>query len=80
MKENFIREIFYYKHYFFEFFNELNEDVQKKFNWTLELIEKIDLVPKKYFQHMTGTVGLYEIRVEVGSNIFSPESFRDRFF
>lgn len=77
MEQNFIREIFYYKHYFLEFFNELNEDVQKKFNWTLELIARIDRVPKKYFQHMTGTVGLYEIRVEVGSNIFRAFAFFD---
>ena len=77
MEQNFIREIFYYKHYFLEFFDELSEDVQKKFNWTLELIATIDRVPKKYFQHMTGTVGLYEIRVEVGSNIFRAFAFFD---
>jgi len=47
----------------------LNEEVQKKFNWTLQLIATIDRVPKKYFQHMEGTVGLFEIRVEVGGNI-----------
>jgi hypothetical protein len=74
----FIREIFYYRHYFLEFFNELNEDVQKKFNWTLELIATVERVPKKYFQHMTGTVGLYEIRVEVGSNIFRAFAFFDQ--
>jgi phage-related protein len=74
----FIREIFYYRHYFLEFFNELNEDVQKKFNWTLELIATLERVPKKYFQHMTGTVGLYEIRVEVGSNIFRAFAFFDQ--
>lgn len=77
MGQNFIREIFYYKHYFLEFFNELNEDVQKKFNWTLELIATLDRVPIKYFQHMTGTVGLFEIRVEVGSNIFRAFAFFD---
>ncbi len=77
MEQTFIREISYYKHYFLEFFDELNEDVQKKFNWTLELIATIDHVPKKYFQHMTGTVGLYEIRVEVGSNIFRAFAFFD---
>ena len=78
MKQNFIRHIFYYKHYFLEFFNELTEEVKKKFNWTLELIATIDHVPKKYFQHMEGTVGLYEIRVEVGSNIFRAFAFFDK--
>ena len=43
----------------------------------MELIATIDRVPKKYFQHMEGTIGLYEIRVEVGSNIFRAFSFFD---
>ncbi len=77
MGQNFIRHIFYYKHYFLEFFNQQTEDVQRKFNWTLELIATIDHVPKKYFQHIEGTVGLYEIRVEVGSNIFRAFAFFD---
>ena len=34
-------------------------------------------VPKKYFQHMEGTVGIYEIRVEVGTNIFRAFAFFD---
>ena len=75
MEQNFIRNIFYYKRYFLDFFNELTEDVQKKFNWTLELIATIDRVPKKYFQYMED--GIYEIRVEVGSNIFRVFSFFD---
>ena len=77
MGQNFIRHIFYYKQYFLEFYNEQTEDVQRKFNWTFELIATIDHVPKKYFQHMEGTVGLYEIRVEVGSNIFRVFAFFD---
>ena len=75
MEQNFIRNIFYYKRYFLDFFNELTEDVQKKFNWTIELIATIDRVPKKYFQYMED--GIYEIRVEVGSNIFRVFSFFD---
>ena len=51
--------------------------MQKKFNWTLQLIATIDRVPAKYFQHMEGTEGLYEIRVEVGSNIFRAFAFFD---
>jgi phage-related protein len=72
-----IRSIFYYKHYFLEFYNAQAADVKKKFNWTLELMERTNHVPKKFFQHMTGTVGLYEIRVELGSNIYRAFSFFD---
>jgi phage-related protein len=66
-----IREIFYYKNYYLDFFETLRPEVRKKFNWTLGLIETLDKIPKKYFEHLTGTKGIYEIRVEVGSDIFS---------
>ena len=71
------RKIFYYKHYYLEFFNKLSEDVQKKFNCTLELIATIKQVPGKYFKHVEGTQGIYEIRVEVDGNIFRAFAFFD---
>lgn len=77
MASNTIRNIFYYKHYFLEFYNARTEDVRRKFDWTLQLIETTDRVPRKFFQHMEGAVGLYEIRVEVGSNIYRAFSFFD---
>jgi phage-related protein len=76
--QHFIREIFYYKRHFLSFYNAQTEDVQKKFDWTFELIATIDRVPQKYFQHMEGTAGIYEIRVEVGSNIFRAFAFFDQ--
>ena len=60
------------------FFEELKPEVKKKFNWTLQLIATIDRVPDKYFKHLTGTDGLYEIRVEVGSDIYRVFSFFDK--
>lgn len=51
---------------------------KKKIEWTLNLLRTIDRVPKKYFEHMTNTDGLFEIRVEVGSNIFRIFSFFDK--
>jgi hypothetical protein len=40
--------------------------VQKKIEWTLNLIQITQKVPEKYFKHLEGIKGLYEIRVEVG--------------
>ena len=77
MEQNFIRNIFYYKRFYLDFFENQTKDVKKKFNWTLQLIATIDRVPVKYFQHMEGTEGLYEIRVEVGSNIYRAFAFFD---
>jgi len=72
------REIFYYKNYYLDFFEKLKPEVKKKFNWTLQLITTIDRVPEKYFKHLTGTTGLYEVRVEVVSNIYRVFCFFDK--
>ena len=77
MNMDFVRKIFYYKRYYLDFFESLNKDVKKKFNWTLKLIATLDRVPTKYFQHIKKSTGLYEIRVEVGSNIYRVFSFFD---
>ena len=42
----------------------------KKIVWTLELIEDIDQVPETYLKHLTGTDGLYEVRVSISSNVY----------
>ena len=78
MKEKTIRNIFYYKDYYLNFLQTLKPEVRKKFNWTLQLISEIEFVPEKYFKHMTGTSGLFEIRVEVESDIFRVFSFFDK--
>lgn len=78
MQENFIRDILYYDDYYLNFYNGLKPEVKKKFNWTLELIATIERVPEKYFKHITGSTGLYEVRVEVGSDIFRVFSFFDK--
>ena len=72
------RHVFYYKDYYLNFFEKLKPEVQKKFNWTLQIIETLDRVPEKYFKHMTNTTGLFEIRVEYGSNIYRVFSFFDK--
>jgi phage-related protein len=78
MGERNIRNIFYYKNYYLDFFNTLDEDVQKKLNWTLKLIATAERIPVKYFKHIENSTGLYEIRIEAGSNIFRVFSFFDK--
>jgi len=53
------------------------KEVQKKFNWTLELIMTLERIPSKYFSHIEDTDGLYEIRVEAGNNILRVFCFFD---
>lgn len=74
----FVREIFYFKNYYLDFFNELKPEVKMKFNWTLQLIATTKRVPQKYFRHITNSKGIYEIRVEAGSDIYRVFSFFDK--
>jgi phage-related protein len=78
MDEKYIRNIFYYKNYYLDFFKTLDIEVKKKFNWTLKLIATVDRIPVKYFKHLENTTGLYEVRVEFGGNIFRVFSFFDK--
>ena len=78
MAQNFIRNIFYYRQYYPDFFETLRPEIQIKFNWTLGLIATLERVPVKFFKHIEGTDGIYEIRVEVRSEIFRVFSFFDK--
>ena len=78
MNGKFIREVIYYEDYYLEFFNAQKEDDKKKFNCTLQLISIQDRIPEKYVKHITGSDGIFEVRVEVGSDIFRVFSFFDK--
>ena len=65
-----VRQIIYFKDYFLDFFNEQTEKVKEKIDHVLFVVTVADRIPKKFFDHITGTEGLYEIRVEFQSNIY----------
>jgi len=78
VKEKKYRSIFYYKNYYLDFFNTIDYEVQKKFNWTLKLIATVDRVPVKYFKHIKDSSGLFKIRIEFESNTYRVFSFFDK--
>ncbi|MEO7766921.1 MAG: type II toxin-antitoxin system RelE/ParE family toxin [Ferruginibacter sp.] len=65
-----IRELIFYRHYFHEFFDQQTEKVKEKIDYVLFVVTHAERVPEKFLQHMKSYKGLYEIRVEVGNNIF----------
>ena len=71
------RNIVVYKGYFDAFFRQQRQKVKDKIIWTFELIEQLDTVPETYLKHLEGTEGLYEIRVQQGSDIFRIFCFFD---
>jgi hypothetical protein len=46
-----------------------NKQVEKVF-FILELIESLDIVPRKFFKKLESTDGIWEARVQLGNNIF----------
>lgn len=73
-----VRQVIVYKRYFLDFYEVQPDEVQRKIEWTLNLLRTIERVPTKYFDHITGTNGLYEVRVEIKSNIFRIFAFFDK--
>jgi len=65
-----IRQIIYYKNYFKDFFEKQPEKVKEKIDYVLFVITIAERIPIKFFKHIEGTVGLYEIRVEYNDNIY----------
>ena len=72
-----IRTIILYKDYFTEFYSKQKQKVKDKIIWTFRLIETIKQVPEDYLKYLESTDGLYEIRVQQGSDIFRIFCFFD---
>ena len=72
------RKIVFFKSYFQNFFNQQSKKVKEKIVWTFDLIEDLQRVPETYFKHIEDTDGLYEIRVQIGSDIFRIFCFFDK--
>lgn len=64
------RKIDFHKNYFMDFYLELPPKVQDKIDYVLMIIKTVQSIPKKFFEHIEGTDGLYEIRIEFESNIY----------
>jgi len=72
------RKITFYKSYFQQFFEKQSKKVKAKIVWTFDIIEDLQRVPEIYLKHIENTDGLYEIRVQQGSNIFRIFCFFDQ--
>jgi phage-related protein len=77
-KKQKLRTIIFYKDYFQEFFVKQRDKVKDKIIWTFELIEELQRIPETYLKHIENTDGLFEIRVQMGSDIFRIFCFFDK--
>lgn len=75
MYDNLMRQIIFYKTPagqcpVEEFLDTLSPKAAQKITWVLSLVEELPRIPKKWLKHLTGTDGLYEVRVQLGSDIY----------
>ncbi len=60
-----------------EFLDSLTAKQAQKAAWVMQLIEEIDLVPVQYFKKLVNTDDIWEVRIQVGNNIFRILGFLD---
>lgn len=70
MNENYIRQTIVFGDYFWDFYNKQTLEVQRKIDWVIGLVRSLRIVPEKYFKHLEGTNGLFEMRIKVGTDIY----------
>ena len=49
----------------------------QKVLWVLQLVEELDIVPRQYFKKLVDREGIWEVRIQLGNDIFRLLSFFD---
>jgi len=65
-----IREVVAYGPYFQDFLETLPVKVQNKVFKIIEAVEVLERVPRQYLKSISGASGLYEVRIQLGSDIW----------
>ena len=53
-----------------QFLDNLSSKQAQKVTWVLKLIEELDFVPGSYLKNLVNTRGIFEIRIQLGRDIF----------
>lgn len=64
------RLIIFHGHYFQDFYLKQTDKVREKIGYVFRVIKTVDKIPEKFLKHLEGTDGLYEIRIDFGSNTY----------
>lgn len=72
-----VREVVEFENHFSEFLKKQPVKVQNKIFKIIEAIETLERVPSNYVKMLVGTNGLYEARIQLGSDIWRVFCFFD---
>ena len=73
-----IREVIAYKNYFVDFLTKQPNKVQNKIFKIIEAIVTLERIPTTYLKLLSGTNGLYEARIQLGTDIWRVFCFFDK--
>ena len=73
-----IREVVEFENHFSDFLKKQPLKVQNKIFKIIEAIETLEKVPSNYLKVIVGTNGLYEARIQLGSDIWRVFCFFDK--
>ena len=73
-----VREVVEFENHFSEFLKKQPVKVQNKIFKIIEAIETLERVPSNYLKAIVGTDGLYEARIQLGSDIWRVFCFFDK--
>jgi phage-related protein len=73
-----VREVIAYQDHFEIFLKKQTEKVQNKIYKVIEAIETLERVPENYMKPIKTKKGLYEARIQLGSNIWRVFCFFDK--
>ena len=72
-----VREVVEFENHFSEFLKKQPDKVQNKIFKIIEAIETLERLPSNYLKMLVGTNGLYEARIQLGSDIWRVFCFFD---
>ena len=73
-----VREVVEFENHFSDFLKKQPTKVQNKIFKIIEAIETLEKVPSNYLKSIIGTNGLFEARIQLGSDIWRVFCFFDR--
>ena len=73
-----VREVVALENYFPDFLKAQPQKVQDKIFKIIEAVETLERVPKQYLKSITGIKGLFEVRIQLGSDIWRVFCFFDK--
>lgn len=71
------RNLKFFKRYFHEFYDKQDHNTRAKILYVINLVLDLKIVPKTFFKRISGSQGIYEVRVKYGQNSFRIFSFID---